>query len=234
MYVMICDDNVEDCSICKRQLTALSRKYQVQLHTQTVHSGEELLFVLEDHPGAVDLVILDYHMAGMSGYETAQQIRALDDKMDIVFFSVDATKVFQAFDVDAMHYVVKNRTSVEQLEKIFLKAVRRAEKRRSELLLFQCAGEHRSIAVRDIRYFEVRDKVVTVYYAGEKFAFYTQLSRLEESLADKGFVRIHKSYLVNERYVQQASAARVVLNTGESLPVGRSYLANSKRLSDRT
>ncbi len=233
MYVMICDDNPVDCRLCGRQLTALSRKRQIPLRLQTVHSGEELLFVLEDHPGAVDLVILDYHMRGISGFETAQQIRAMDEKMDIVFFSVDESKVFQAFDVDALHFVVKNQTSFEQLEKIFIKAAQRVDKRRSELLLFQCAGEHRSVPVGDIRYFEVRDKIVTVYYGQEQFEFYTQLSRLEESLAEKGFVRIHKSYLVNERYVQRASTAKVTLSTGESLPVGRSYAANSKHLSDR-
>ena len=49
------------------------------------------------------------------------------------------------------------------------------------------------------------------------------LASLTESLADVGFVRIHRSYLVNAACVRGYSARVVRLSTGADLPVGRAY-----------
>ena len=51
--------------------------------------------------------------------------------------------------------------------------------------------------------------------------------RLEEQLFDKGFVRTHKSFLVGKRFIRSIDSTRVLLDTGEELPVGKRYYAES-------
>ena len=92
------------------------------------------------------------------------------------------------------------------------------------------------VAIDRIRYFEVRNRIVTVYYqkddgkAGE-FEFYSSLSKIEEYLYGKMFVRIHSSYLVGERFILSKSKKEIVLTSGEVLPVGRAYAGNLKNNS---
>lgn len=44
---------------------------------------------------------------------------------------------------------------------------------------------------------------------------------LEEQLADKGFLRIHKGYLVNYRFIRRLKNTEAVLTNGEELPISR-------------
>ena len=43
-----------------------------------------------------------------------------------------------------------------------------------------------------------------------------------------GFIRIHKGYLVNYRYIQRIAYDHVILRDGTSLPVGRSKVTEIK------
>ena len=81
--------------------------------------------------------------------------------------------------------------------------------------------------MEDIRYFEIQQRIVTVVYAKERFEFYSTMMRLEEQLFNRGFVRTHKSFLVNKRYIHSIDSARVLLDSGEDLPVGKRYYADS-------
>ncbi len=129
--------------------------------------------------------------------------------------------------MSALHYVVKDQTSAEKFEEIFLRALARKQRRESEVLVLTCAGESRCVPLESIRYFEIQQRIVTVYYDEEQFEFYSTMMRMEEQLFNKGFVRTHKSFLVSKRYIRSIDSARVLLDTGEELPVGKRYYAES-------
>ena len=46
---------------------------------------------------------------------------------------------------------------------------------------------------------------------------------MEKQLEDRRFIRIHKSYLVNFRYIYRVNAKTVVPDNGFELPVSRTY-----------
>lgn len=51
-----------------------------------------------------------------------------------------------------------------------------------------------------------------------------KLKELEILLAEYGFIRVHKGYLVNARFVACVNNRDVVLNTGESIPLSKYHL----------
>lgn len=53
------------------------------------------------------------------------------------------------------------------------------------------------------------------------------MMRMEEQLFNKGFIRTHKSFLVNKQYIRSIDSTRVLLDTGEELPIGKRYYAES-------
>ena len=227
MNIFICDDSPEHASLCKKTLLRLSERHGVHLKIRTFPSGDALLFEAEDTFAGVDLVYLDIRMPGLDGMETAKRLRAMGYPGDIVFFTVSPDFAIAGYDVDALHYVVKEKTSAEKFEEIFLRACERKSRRDSEVLVLTCAGESRCVPVESIRYFEIQQRIVTVYYEKERFEFYSTMMRLEEQLFDKGFVRTHKSFLVGKRFIRSIDSARVRLDTGEELPVGKRYYADS-------
>jgi len=229
MNIFICDDSAEHSSLCKKTLLRLSEQHGVHVRIKTFPSGEALLFEAEDAFATLDLIYLDIRMPGPDGLETAKRLRALGYLGDIVFFTVCADYAIAGYDVSALHYVLKEQTSAEKFEEIFLRACERKQRRESEVLVLTCAGESRCVPVESIRYFEIQQRIVTVVYDAERFEFYSTMMRIEEQLFDKGFVRTHKSFLVSKRYIRSIDSTRVLLDTGEALPVGKRYYAESLR-----
>ena len=227
MNIFICDDNAEQSSLCKQAILRLSRQHGIHAKIKAFPSGDAMLFEAGDVYATLDLVYLDIHMPGQNGMETAKRLREIGYLGDIVFFTVSPDFAIAGYDVSALHYMVKNKTTDEKFEEIFLRACERKARRESEVLVLTCAGESRCIPVEDIRYFEIQQRIVTVVYAKERFEFYSTMMRLEEQLFNRGFVRTHKSFLVNKRYIHSIDSARVLLDSGEELPVGKLYYADS-------
>lgn len=54
------------------------------------------------------------------------------------------------------------------------------------------------------------------------------MNRLEQLTEPLGFIRVHKGYLANCRFIQHISASEVVLVDGVTIPIGRSKAGEVK------
>ena len=80
------------------------------------------------------------------------------------------------------------------------------------------------IAYRDILYFEAQNKLLRICLAHHVVTVRSSLNELEQTLPE-GFVRCHRSYIVNRAYVESISLSEMelCLTSQERLPVSRSY-----------
>lgn len=223
MKIVICGEEKE-AKVCECLLREIANKHDEGIEALLTTSGEQLLFQLDTQATDVDLVYIEYDLADRNGIEIAKEIRKRKMQIDVVICAADNTHVLEGYDVDAIYYIVKPELSREKFEEIFLKALGRANIRKKQFLSLFCAGENRRIDVDIIRFFEVKNRIVTVYYGNhESFEFYSTLSRLEEVLCGNGFVRIHQAILVSKKYIQKVNKNSILLIDGTELPVGRSY-----------
>ncbi|MCD7946934.1 MAG: LytTR family DNA-binding domain-containing protein [Oscillospiraceae bacterium] len=223
MKIAVCDDELEISTKCADFVTQLAKKHDLSVDVQVYSTGEALLFDMEDVARRPDLLYLDINMPGMKGIEVADTLQANGAETAVIFLTVSKAHMLQAFDVHAFHYLVKEDTDERRFEKIFLDAAARIQKKKQEVITVSCAGESRIIPVEDIRYFEVKDYILTVYYQNESFEFYSTLGKVEEALLGHGFLRIHRSFLVAKSSIRKVSRKEVELAGGVTLPVGRSY-----------
>ena len=64
----------------------------------------------------------------------------------------------------------------------------------------------------------------------KEYTFYAALSDLEERLEPLGFLRIHKSYLVNMKHLKKFQCREATLDNGMTLRVGeKSYSENKQK-----
>lgn len=78
------------------------------------------------------------------------------------------------------------------------------------------------IKKEDILYVQGLREYVNWYMTEEKLITLHSLQKLETLLADEGFLRIHKSYLVNTSFVNTVRHNALEVS-GEKIPIGRSY-----------
>ena len=83
--IMIIDDSVSE----RKQLSAKLEQLGYQVNCQA--DGEHAVDYLSQHQGIIDLILLDVVMPGTSGFETAQNIRQMEEHQDdwcpIIFLS---------------------------------------------------------------------------------------------------------------------------------------------------
>lgn len=226
MRVFICIPDSVERTFCRKRIDLLAKIDGIELTVFEVKDKEikDSYFDLIDFDDA-DLIYIGISST-FNGIGIAKSIRKSGTNAVIVFFTRFKEAVFDAFDVEALHYLVNGKISVEKFDEVFRKAVSKAESRVQASIVLNCAGEQRKIIINQIYYFEVFNRIVTVYYRDGSFEFYSTLSRLEDSLARRGFVRVHRAYLVSERYIANFNRKEITLTNGTTIPVGGKYINN--------
>lgn len=132
--------------------------------------------------------------------------------------------VFDSFDAFPVHYLLKEETTEEKFEQVFLRAVRLTCGDVAKKFVCQSGRAKKIIPIKEISYFDIWKGVVTVHYGqGKTFKYWITMDVLEEQLRDKNFIRTHRSYIINLQYISKFERRTVLLKTGESIPVGVTY-----------
>ena len=230
MKIAICDDEFHYLQEYFEKFTSIFEANEISAQIMLFNNCTELMFALEDEKKEIDIVFLDINMPCMNGMEMARWIREKQYLCEIIFLTISPNHMLSAFDVGALHYIVKGVTTPEKLADICLMAASVVDKRKSEVITASCAGETRVIPIKDIFFFEVRNYIIVVHYSGNEFEFYSTLGKIENALMGHGFLRVHRSFLVNTRHIRSIVRQELALFNGAVVPIGRKYLEDIRRV----
>lgn len=179
-------------------------------------SAAEALRILDN--GTVDLLFTDIHMPGMNGVQLARQI---PPGVRTVFTTAYADHALEGFDAGAIHYLLKPVSYAQFLEAAERAAGMCVPPRR----FFNVKADYHllRIPVDDIEYVEGLKDYVKIYTAAEARPVITQMSMkaVEEALG-RGFVRVHRSFIVNLAKVRVIERGVIRMHRG-TVPIGDTY-----------
>lgn len=223
LNVLLCDDEPEAVSKFSTLIESCARKQQVNIELKCFPSGESLLYEFIESGLNIDILYLDIVMKKIDGMETAKKLRAAGCGSPIIFLSSCEDYVYDAFDVDAVQYLVKDRFTEEKFEQIFRKSAERAREPEQPVFVCEFSGVKTFIPIAEITYFEIWRRLVTVHYGGKTKKFYGNMERLEQEFKAKYFVRCHRSYLIHLPYIAEFHRTQIVLKCGTCIPVGATH-----------
>jgi DNA-binding LytR/AlgR family response regulator len=96
-----------------------------------------------------------------------------------------------------------------------------AKKEKESSFILEIGQTNYCLNIRKLMYVKATGKYLDIYLTDRTFYIRYQISQLEEKLENHGFLRIHKSYLVNIRYIYLLEPGSVILENQQSLPVSR-------------
>ena len=217
MRIAICDDEEKVREILIKKVGTTFTEDTIDAYP----SGEELLNAKE----LPDILLLDIKMPGISGMEVAKKLREKTDKMVIIFITGEEQYVFDSFDVQAFHYLVKP-ISDQKLEEVLVKAkealAKEMRKPEKKYIMVNSGGSHIRICLSDVIYAEVFDSKVIVHTTDSDIEYYGRLTDLEK-LAGEDFFRTHRAYLVHLKYVKKYDAANIYMKRGQALVSKQNY-----------
>jgi len=190
-----------------------------------VGSGVEALRALEST--TFDAVFLDIAMPGLSGLDLARVLARFERPPAVVFVTAHDAHAVEAFELDAVDYLLKPVRPVRVQE-----AVRRVLAHDAPVtpapadptIPVELGGVTRFVRRSDVHFVEAHGDYVRLHTDGAAHLVRLSLGNLERDWADAGFLRIHRSYLVSTRHItelRQHDQRCIVVIDGRELEVSR-------------
>lgn len=213
----VCDDERDMADYISDKL---NEYYFGECEIKKYEDGESLLAdSFQEH---FDAFFLDIGMHGLDGMELAGKIRENNQYVKIVFVTNKEELAYKGYLYGAFRFVRKSKLELELREAA--ESLKKYFHLLAEPMSFKTTTGEIKMDIRNIKFLEVYGHIVIIVCEGDKIQVCGTMKKYDECLKQKGFIRIHKSYLVNFRYINSVEKNDVILICGEKLPLSRNRI----------
>lgn len=200
----VCDDNAVVLQNICRKIENAFYYYTDEIEVLPYTSGSLLLKAYMQE--RFDVIFLDIDMPKMSGFEVAKKLRDDFSGCFIIFITSHSELVYESLDFQPFHFIRKT-CSIPLEESIgeVVKKLMTHMKQNEKIILEDDVSGRCAAYIRDIIYLE-SDRHYVKYYIKDKdipIRMRIGINECEERYREYDFVRIHKRYLINLRYLSK-------------------------------
>lgn len=224
--IILCDDDPVFlkimCSEVERTFARLNMKVSLAAFSNPADISPQFF-------AACNMAFLDIDFAygDRNGIDIAKLLRKVNSSALIFFVTNFIEYAPEGYEVQAFRYILK-RDMGEVLERYIMQAMEHFAEGQ-EYLRLKNKDEIQNIPLEKISYLEVMDHNVSIHAGEVIYDLNATLSSLEERLDSHGFLRIHKSFLVNMHHIRKFRSRECLLLDGTTLAVSEKNYAQQKQ-----
>jgi two-component system, LytTR family, response regulator len=225
---LIADDDLIYRALTIQQLDLIPNLHRLATCESAIEASQ---FLQKETP---NLLLLDVEMPGLTGIQLAKSLTKLPL---IIFISSHPTYAAEAFDVDAIDYLVKP-VSIERL----MRAIEKArflldmknniianegfKKENNESFFIKDKNAYIRIHNNDVLYIESLGDFVNIFLEnGQKKIALVSLKNIEMQLPSVDFIRVARKHIVNKQKITSIDINTVILGKIQ-LNIGKTYADN--------
>lgn len=219
---------IDDEPLALRQLSAYIEKVPFLQLTASCQSALDASAIMANQD--IDAIFIDINMPDLNGMDF---VRSLQNPPIVVFTTAYTEYAVEGYKVDAVDYLLKpfgladvmkaaekvkrqydllhadNVSSVDVDDAIFIKSDYKVQR----------------IPVSHIVSIEGMGEYIKIYVSGQPKPSVVLMSmkKMDERLADRHFMRVHKSYIINLTCISEMTKTRITMTNGQEIPIGDSY-----------
>ncbi|MBK8582554.1 MAG: LytTR family DNA-binding domain-containing protein [Flavobacteriales bacterium] len=230
---VIVDDEVEAREVLRTMLHR--RTPEVNILAEGSSVTEAMALTAEHKP---DLLFLDVQMPGGSGFDLLKQLGTWD--FDVIFITGNSQHAIQAIRFSALDYLMKpvlgdelraaidrhiaKRSPNAEVQTQLLHNLAQPDQRTMKLTLTHGDRTY-AIAPAEVAWCQADDNYTALHLADDRrFVSARTLKDYDEMLSPHGFLRVHKSSLVNRKHVEGVEEGHVRLRNGTRVEISRRRL----------
>ncbi|MBQ6228124.1 MAG: response regulator transcription factor [Prevotella sp.] len=223
---------IDDEPLALRQLAAYIQKIPFLQLVKACESALEARQIMEEE--MIDAIFVDINMPDLNGMDFVKSLAA---PPLVVFTTAYSEYAIDGFKVDAVDYLLKPfglddmkraankvKTRYDLLNATPTTTVATPTDDDNTIFL---KTEHRMVRVDidKIRYIEGMSEYLRIYLEGVQRPLIVLLSmkKMEERLPSASFMRVHRSYIINLRKIQEVNKSRVIMDADTYIPIGDLY-----------
>jgi DNA-binding LytR/AlgR family response regulator len=228
---------VEDDPVIAADLTFIMQDLGYSPFPPLRNAADVLLILKNIRP---DCIIVDVNLEGdMDGIELAGTIKT-EYGIPVIFLTAhhDRNTMERIKKIQPSAYLVKPieihtlQTTIElALYNASHRGITNKEKEQENeneeyisdrYFFIKVKNQLKKILLEDIVYLEAYDNYSYLYAPDKKYIISSNLKAIENKLADYQFVRVHRSYLINLKYIDGIEDDFILMNKAR-IPIGKTY-----------
>lgn len=225
LEILICDDDPDSLERTRHIAGAILEKLNRSVRFTLFQTADG---ISEDCLAICDIALLDVDFGEKTtGMDLARALRKVNSRAVLIFITNFIEYAPEGYEVQAFRYILKrdlnavlNRHLMEALELV---------SDASNSLKIENRGQLLELPFDGILYLEVLGHSVSIVTATETYTLNASLSSFENELENHGFLRVHKSFLVNMRHIRKFQCRELTLHNGTVLRVSEKGYAEQKR-----
>lgn len=203
---------------------------ELTLSASTTNAIEGLGLVQQ---GAIDLVFLDIQMPELTGI---QFLKIINGKCDVILTTAYPQYALEGYELNVTDYLLKP-IAFDRFYKSVQKVISQknnthirnvvaetplSSNKVGEFIFVKTEHKIQRIDYDDIYYIEGLKDYISIFTSQERIITLQNMKRMEETLPEERFIRVHKSYIVALEKIESIERGRISLKE-KLIPIGDTY-----------
>ena len=214
----ICDDDKNFRTL----LAEAIRREDNESFIYKYSTGEALI---QEEESNLDLLFLDIQLPGISGNKVSEIMKKKNKDLILVFVSGIYLPTPESFCVQPYRYLLKQSNPSEIQKELRTILTYTKEHKGKKYFIAEDDGMYQKIDIDEILYFSIIKRGCEIHIfqngVGKTLRTRKRIQEIEEELKREYFCRIHKSFLVNPRYITEVKKSEIKLENHEILSVSK-------------
>jgi len=228
-YAAVCEDEPDISRYISKTLAVEFEKHNTQVSFETFDNGNKLLNMVNEHHH-FDIVFMDIEMPEIDGITVCRRLREITEDTLVIFISNKDELVFSTFEVQPFRFVRKSH--YDSLLPSLVPAVVAELQRRNPVnikITETSSGDIFSFDINQVTYIEANGKTCFIHMNNSsETEVKIKLMNLEEQLSAYEFIKPHRSYLVNYKFISVIKKSNIELMDGSLIPISRDKVESVK------
>lgn len=211
MRIAVCDDNAVFLQFFKSMLANELESRSVKAEIETFTKAESFFYCHGKKPFSA--IFLDLDMPEMTGFEVARQL-GQNGNCFVIFVTSHQELVYDSFNFRPLNFICKDPDADVMKDRLHMVAgqLTDALKQEKTVVLENMEQGRISVKLRDVTYIESNSHSIIYHFANNKdtIAVRDSIGEIEEAYRKFDFIRVHKKYIVNLKYVFNISRSNAV------------------------
>ena len=228
--IAIVDDEENTRKYLVKNITDAFKRKNCSVDCEIFSSGASFINTYKMHHH-FNIIFMDIEMSDTDGFTASRTIKNITPEAIIVFVSNRDDLVFDAFEMAPFRFIRKDEFEAK-LPSLTDSLVLELERRTPQIIKLRepKSGDIFSFDIRNIYYIEAQGHSCRIICVDGETLIKCKLSSLEEQLAPWHFVKPHRSYLVNCKYIFRISKFDITLSDKSTIPISRGRAEEIKQI----
>ena len=224
LEIFACDDDINITEFLK---FFIMKHFGDDYKVVTMNNCRELIGMIEINERIPDILIMDINLKDGNGIETVRHLQELHPNLRVIYLTGIINYATAIFETNPAYFLVKPINENHLIDAI-TKVSKDIEFDKTDSIVIKTNGSEIILYRRDIVYVESQGRKLVLHMSdGKKNEIYEKMDSMQELLG-ASFVRSHKSFLINMKYIVERTNKEFYLSDGTVLPISKPNLKEAK------